>query len=697
MRNLLFLALLGLLSQIPMDMSGQAKVLILGMDGTRPDALQAAYTPNIDGLVAESTYSWDALTEGPTWSGVGWSGMLTGVWRNKHGVDNNSFTGQNFAAYPHFLKHIEDHDPSLYTVSISHWAPISTAIVGNLPVDLVLSPSSDTLVGLAAVDVLTNGDPDVIFLHFDDVDHAGHSYGFLPGVPEYLAAIEHVDRQIGNVLTALKARSNYLNEDWLIIGSTDHGGTSSGHGGNSFDERNIFYYASRAGNPQVQISKSQLVTNSNCYPDSMGLRMDGSGDYASVPNNSAFQFGASQDFTLELRIKATGWVGDPSFLGNKNWNSGVNSGFVISTPSGSSSSWKVNVGDGSNRADVNGGIIADNLWHHLAASFDRDGMLNIFQDGVAVGNTSLGSVGNINNGLALGIGQDGSLTYGSDMAGLIGEVRIWRTLVDSATIANWQCQPLNNTHPNYSDLVGYWRMNEGTGSLLNDDGPNNLDAQYNGSASDWEAVQVLDTTDDFSNTPRVVDVAVTALNHMCVPINPAWGLDGQSVGVEQADPQISGDSLTCQLANETYSITLLPGQSASWSVANGLILQGQDSSSVVVQWGGAGPAEVVVQQCGASDTLPITINVCTALEGDFENLELSLVPNPVSGRLKISWEDKKTLLDHVQLLDLQGRVLLEAQPQSKFWTLDVSGIPAGMYWVWADSPRGRVTKALQIR
>ena len=60
----------------------------------------------------------------------------------------------------------------------------------------------------------------------------------------------------------------------------------------------------------------------------MGLRMTGNADYASVPNNSLFQFGAAQDFTIELRMKTAGWSGDPSFVGNKDWISGFNNGFI---------------------------------------------------------------------------------------------------------------------------------------------------------------------------------------------------------------------------------------------------------------------------------------------------------------------------------------------------------------------------------
>ena len=31
---------------------------------------------------------------------------------------------------------------------------------------------------------------------------------------------------------------------------------------------------------------------------------------------------------------------------------------------------------------------------------------------------------------------------------------------------------------------------------------------------------------DYAGTPRLVDVPLTALAHMCVPIDPAWNLDG---------------------------------------------------------------------------------------------------------------------------------------------------------------------------
>jgi arylsulfatase A-like enzyme len=81
---------------------------------------------------------------------------------------------------------------------------------------------------------------DADFLQFDDVDEAGHRYGFHPDVSEYVRAIERTDGHVGRVLKAVRGRETYDREDWLILVSTDHGGAGKGHGHNTPEERTIF-------------------------------------------------------------------------------------------------------------------------------------------------------------------------------------------------------------------------------------------------------------------------------------------------------------------------------------------------------------------------------------------------------------------------------------------------------------------------
>ena len=94
------------------SLSGQnKKLLFIGIDGCRPDALTQAETPNMDELINAGIYINDALCSingQPTVSGPGWSTMITGVWYDKHGVSDNSFIGSNFDEYPPFNVLLEE-------------------------------------------------------------------------------------------------------------------------------------------------------------------------------------------------------------------------------------------------------------------------------------------------------------------------------------------------------------------------------------------------------------------------------------------------------------------------------------------------------------------------------------------------------------------------------------------------------------
>ena len=228
--------------------------LVVGIDGVRVDALQEADTPNLDGLIAEGTVTYDAFaggelgtpTEQGTWSGPGWSSILTGVWIDKHQVAFNNFLDPNFDEYPHFYARVRDLRPEAYLSSFVTWGPIHDEILASADADVAFSPdapdsaSGDIAVTEAVVEHLGSESPDVVFVAFDEVDHQGHLEGFSPTVPQYVSALETVDSQIGQILDALRARPTYPTEDWLVLVTTDHGGLGQLHGAQSLEERTIF-------------------------------------------------------------------------------------------------------------------------------------------------------------------------------------------------------------------------------------------------------------------------------------------------------------------------------------------------------------------------------------------------------------------------------------------------------------------------
>jgi len=235
-------------------------------------------------------------------------------------------------------------------------------------------------------------------------------------------------------------------------------------------------------------------------------------NYVSFANNPALGGATTPDFTIELRVKSTGWSSDPAIISNKNWASGVNAGFVIAGRT-NGSGWLFNIGDGSNRIDMNGNDINDGLWHNIAISYDADGTKAIYQDGTMVNSSTTNLTTNVVSALDLALAQDGTLSYGTTFPGEISDVRIWNTALDAATINDNRCTQVDNTHPNYANLLHYWKMDEGTGSTLDDEIGTN-DGTIGGTAT-WSANQnltCLNISLASGEHQRRTEIAVTPAN-----------------------------------------------------------------------------------------------------------------------------------------------------------------------------------------
>jgi hypothetical protein len=154
---------------------------------------------------------------------------------------------------------------------------------------------------------------------------------FLHLYQNIINTIESVDAKVGSLMTAIQQRPNYANEDWLILVTSDHGGLGTSHGGNSIEEQNVPFIASSAFITPQFIEKSSTISPPavDCLSNSIELQFDGNNDYVQIADNSLFNFGNSRDFTVECRVR-TDESADVAIVGNKNWSSGFNKGFVFS-------------------------------------------------------------------------------------------------------------------------------------------------------------------------------------------------------------------------------------------------------------------------------------------------------------------------------------------------------------------------------
>ena len=145
-------------------------------------------------------------------------------------------------------------------------------------------------------------------------------------------------------------------------------------------------------------------------------------------------------------------------------------------------------------------ILANNLldfnqWQHLAFTYDGSN-IHLYKNGVLISSTPA-------NGTITQTSQSfkiGSLDWngtGFFMNGSLDEIRLWDITLSQNTISNWMCTEITNLHPNYNNLAGYWRLNEGVGTST-------TDLSINGnSGALMGAVQWQVTTSCFASTIQV--------------------------------------------------------------------------------------------------------------------------------------------------------------------------------------------------
>ena len=209
------------------------KVLIIGIDGFRSDAMTQEITPSIYEFSQRNVYkNLSHLTEEDTYSGPNWSSILTGVHYNKHNVTDNSFGGGLFNIFPTFFNYIENNVNSINTSSIVNWLPINQKILSKDVDYYSKSQISDSIVFIEALNLLLNNnpvEPDILFLHFDELDAAGHNFGFSPNIKEYRETLKNIDLYVDS-LVGIIDNKRLFDENWMCIIVSDHGGDGYSHG-----------------------------------------------------------------------------------------------------------------------------------------------------------------------------------------------------------------------------------------------------------------------------------------------------------------------------------------------------------------------------------------------------------------------------------------------------------------------------------
>lgn len=244
------------------------KAIFIGYDGFRDDGLEnikdnensaIMYLKKQGGLYHTFSGGIAGVNEQATSTAPSWMAMLTGGWGEYNGITDNSQMKKE--GVDTFLTSLakQGHSASFTTswrehTELSYRPDIVQSIKSGLPVEYT-HQIDDTATYYQILKYVSKPeaakktaaeDPDVIFFTLEYTDHAGHNTGFGNQNEEYVQGCKDDDAYGYDIIKTIEARSTYAQEDWLIIISTDHGGTKLSHGGQTVFERMTWLACNKA-------------------------------------------------------------------------------------------------------------------------------------------------------------------------------------------------------------------------------------------------------------------------------------------------------------------------------------------------------------------------------------------------------------------------------------------------------------------
>lgn len=224
--------------------AGKRKVLLIGIDGVRSDVLIKLNTPVMSYLAKNGFGTMESWHQDITISAPSWSSILCGVYHDKHGITDNSFKGKRYKQHPMLPVLAKQIQPDLKFGMYMEWDGLLKNSRDNgwdQMIDGSLGNTTQTTI--EASEWILDSDLDFYFVYYGAVDLWGHCLGFSEHNPFYINAIRDADKAVGELIKAVSKRTNYPEEDWLILITTDHGGKGHSHGGYSKSERQVFWIA----------------------------------------------------------------------------------------------------------------------------------------------------------------------------------------------------------------------------------------------------------------------------------------------------------------------------------------------------------------------------------------------------------------------------------------------------------------------
>ena len=218
-------------------------VVVISVDGLRPDAIEEYGMETLQQLMREGSYSLDAHTILPSKTLPSHTSMLTGENPAGHGITFNSESDEHGVVRVPTIFEIARAN-GFHTAGFFSKAKFRHLDRENA-YDYRQAPSSNTDNWMAtrtvpaAIRYMRHHQPNLLFVHVAEPDYAGHAAGWMGFF--YGLAVKRADAAIAQVLRA--AEMTFGVGNFTLLVTADHGGHGKDHGSDDLQDTTIPWIA----------------------------------------------------------------------------------------------------------------------------------------------------------------------------------------------------------------------------------------------------------------------------------------------------------------------------------------------------------------------------------------------------------------------------------------------------------------------
>ena len=226
-------------------------------------------------------------------------------------------------------------------------------------------------------------------------------------------------------------------------------------------------------------------------PPAYGLQFDGVDDDVDLGENATLKPTSALTIAAWINLKTPTTSKEPAVVGNARYTATQVCGYAFQVKpvgtwegSGWIGTWTnitsynialwLHRGVAQGESDWRGSVSVnksaaelENQWYHIVAVFDKPTM-RIFVDGVEEATASYNYDINYDVTTITLIGASNWMRTSQRFSGIISEVHIYNRALSATEIDN-----IYRNHNVVNGLVGYWKLNEGSGTIANDSTANN--------------------------------------------------------------------------------------------------------------------------------------------------------------------------------------------------------------------------------